>query len=577
MFFCLSAVMVNAFFELSSNRRDIWQAGQDMQGDGRTRALWNVSLLRDVISPSYVRLLLRLREPLGFSDQYQQLWPSATLATPWNNVHEATLMGCRNERLVQRAVDVESTEGSGEEIVDVFVSETTGSKKMKKSIFGFGKSDSKTASTGKIKRDSMHLDLWIECHRAVLLPDSKQSPLEPQDLAVLIDVLLKTEQPVVVCAPSLWTTLTSSKVCETIALPPFVRNTIRCNDSLQRKQQYTPPQQYCRFLLSYCLSDNFMKNPRPTLYLNCLPLLPLANESVGLLKIMSEKEQRAISEITNMGFSVTQAKFSLSRVDYDVIRACEFLTTCDASDNVGGQDAASSIYIVCEQHEMEVFKLASEILLDMSLINSREVEFLTHANMQKLSNIRPFSAGLVPDLLRRILPSDCFTGNPVKTSALLGHAEVLSFLQGFWEFMKLHPAVMVATVEGAAVVPSRDGLLLPLSRMSHCIVQQRAEAKIPDDIVTILELLGAHVVDETVISNISASMPHVFWDYVHSPVRQGVLALLDLLQRSHAQERHKDLPEHPPGDMFESVAVEQRDVLLSYLAESEQISTLTGN
>lgn len=38
-------VMVNGFFELSSNRRDVWQAGSDMTGDGRTRALWNISLM----------------------------------------------------------------------------------------------------------------------------------------------------------------------------------------------------------------------------------------------------------------------------------------------------------------------------------------------------------------------------------------------------------------------------------------------------------------------------------------------------------------------------------------------------
>lgn len=35
-------VMVNGFFELSSNRRDVWQAGSDMTGDGQTRAAWNI-------------------------------------------------------------------------------------------------------------------------------------------------------------------------------------------------------------------------------------------------------------------------------------------------------------------------------------------------------------------------------------------------------------------------------------------------------------------------------------------------------------------------------------------------------
>ena len=38
-------VMLNGFFELSSNRRDVWQSGSDMTGEGRTRANWNIALM----------------------------------------------------------------------------------------------------------------------------------------------------------------------------------------------------------------------------------------------------------------------------------------------------------------------------------------------------------------------------------------------------------------------------------------------------------------------------------------------------------------------------------------------------
>ena len=573
LFKCFFLVMVNAFFELSSNRRDIWQAGQDMQGDGRTRALWNVSLLRDVISPSYVRLLLRQRHVMGFSEQFQSLWPSATLAAPWNNVYEATLNACKNERLVKRAM-----RDNDDSVVEVSAgAETKVQTKSRKSMFGFGKSGS---SGGDVKitgssnsSDPAWMKPWIECHQAVLLPE-EDSSLQPADMHILVDVLLQTNQPVVVCEPMLRNILTISKVCETVALPSFIRYTIRHDCSRSDQTQYIPPQYYCRFLLSYCLLDSSMKNPNPTLELDSLPLLPLADESVGLLQIMTEKQRSAISELTGMGFSMTQAKFALSRVDFDVIRACEFLTSCDSSDNVGGQDTSSAIYVVCEESEMKVFQLASDILLDKTLINTREVEFLTHKNMQLLSNVRPFAASLVPDLLRRILPTDCFTGQQAVLSSLIGHETISSFLTDFWNFMKDHPDVMSAVVEGAAVVPTRDGLLLPLSRMSHCIAHQRAEAKVPVEIISILEALGAHVVDESVITQVSAAMPHLFWDYVHSPVRQGVLALLDLLLRS---SRKGNTDSSLPGeDIFDCLNMDQRDRLLSYIAESEQISTLSG-
>ena len=38
-------VHVNAFFELSTNRRDIWH-GSDLQGVGKLRHAWNICLLQ---------------------------------------------------------------------------------------------------------------------------------------------------------------------------------------------------------------------------------------------------------------------------------------------------------------------------------------------------------------------------------------------------------------------------------------------------------------------------------------------------------------------------------------------------
>lgn len=40
-------VHVNGYFELSSNRRDIW-SGSDMAGAGKLRSKWNVCLLCEV-------------------------------------------------------------------------------------------------------------------------------------------------------------------------------------------------------------------------------------------------------------------------------------------------------------------------------------------------------------------------------------------------------------------------------------------------------------------------------------------------------------------------------------------------
>ncbi|GJN01337.1 hypothetical protein PR202_ga18596 [Eleusine coracana subsp. coracana] len=78
-------VHVNAYFELSSNRRDIW-IGNDMAGGGRIRSEWNLALLEDVVAPAYGHLLAAIAEELGPSDLFLSFWPSAVGIEPWSSM-----------------------------------------------------------------------------------------------------------------------------------------------------------------------------------------------------------------------------------------------------------------------------------------------------------------------------------------------------------------------------------------------------------------------------------------------------------------------------------------------------------
>ncbi|XP_029123505.1 uncharacterized protein [Elaeis guineensis] len=75
-------VHVNAYFELSSNRRDIW-FGNDMAGGGRVRSEWNTCLLEDVIAPAYGHLLAVLAEQIGLCDLFYSFWPTTIGVEPW--------------------------------------------------------------------------------------------------------------------------------------------------------------------------------------------------------------------------------------------------------------------------------------------------------------------------------------------------------------------------------------------------------------------------------------------------------------------------------------------------------------
>ncbi|KAK2972747.1 hypothetical protein RJ640_019395 [Escallonia rubra] len=75
-------VHVNGYFELSSNRRDIW-FGNDMAGGGKKRSDWNMYLLEDVAAPAYGHLLEKVALEIGPSDLFFSLWPPTLRVEPW--------------------------------------------------------------------------------------------------------------------------------------------------------------------------------------------------------------------------------------------------------------------------------------------------------------------------------------------------------------------------------------------------------------------------------------------------------------------------------------------------------------
>ncbi|KAL7692695.1 putative Zinc finger, RING-type, UBA-like superfamily, Zinc finger, RING/FYVE/PHD-type [Plasmopara halstedii] len=79
-------VHVNGYFELSSNRRDIW-TGDDMNGDGKLRSEWNAKLLTDAAAPAYLNFLLTAKAICQEDpSQYLSFFPTCLPSSPWNGV-----------------------------------------------------------------------------------------------------------------------------------------------------------------------------------------------------------------------------------------------------------------------------------------------------------------------------------------------------------------------------------------------------------------------------------------------------------------------------------------------------------
>ncbi|CAM9585905.1 unnamed protein product, partial [Chrysoparadoxa australica] len=80
-------VHINGYFELSSNRRDIWaNTGKELAGDGRLRSEWNHCLLVDVIMPIYAALLLEAAKLLGPQQVLSLLPSSSSMSAPWDSM-----------------------------------------------------------------------------------------------------------------------------------------------------------------------------------------------------------------------------------------------------------------------------------------------------------------------------------------------------------------------------------------------------------------------------------------------------------------------------------------------------------
>lgn len=465
-------IMVNGFFELSSNRRDIWQSGADMTGDGYTRANWNLALLKDVVSPCYARLLMRLKEFLGYTKQYQGFWPSHTAPQPWSLVTSTTLSLCQSQKLL--AIQ------------------------------------SSTALS------------WIEPINAVVVPFSDGGNQYDELYAVLDHY----SAPVIRFQSSdLHQTLIKLQTCPTIATPAYLRKLIR---SKQASTQALLPMSFCKFVVQYCLSDQNVQ--RITSELHDLKIIPLLSNSVGLLKIFDRSQMEAIQQLNLMGYSLQDSISALLQCRFDVMQSCEMLSDTNARHKL--LSLPRSCFILAGAEELEVFRDASTILIDNNALHPNEIEFIGHEKFQLTSNIRRFQPSLAKDLLAEILPPVCMTGQPFAVSP--SQVEKLSrFILDLWKYLSIRSEIIGNLVEGPSLLPLVNFThLLSISRISNVIVPKRGDQEFPQEILNILKLISVPLVSVENMGCDLNAMPSVFWDYVHPPTRKGILNVVSFQLRS---------------------------------------------
>ena len=115
--------------------------------------------------------------------------------------------------------------------------------------------------------------------------------------------------------------------------------------------------------------------------------------------------------------------------------------------------------------------------------------------------------------------------------------------------------------------------LLPLSRLSNLIASSRGDKKMSTELIQILQQIGGvHIVSPVVDSSLSCP---VFWEYIHSPNRSGIISSFGFSLREVATKYAGD-KKRGSSSLFGSLTALQRDLLRAYFATEGPTSNLTG-
>lgn len=470
-------VMINAFFELSSNRRDIWQPGSDMTGTGQTRALWNVELLRHVISPCYARLLQVMKNRIGWSTIYQEYWPSVSISKPWNEVASHTLKLMR---------DMPSL--SNQNCIDIL------SKKI----------------------DVRETPSWFAIKDVYLAPIT-----DDKDMLVCFFTLFKV--PIVDGEESFLRSLEESKLSLGMCTPESVRSVLRAlkpkilTESSEASTFYDLSGQ----LLRYCCSDLSKDYAKE---LSGLPLLPLCNGRVTDFFYFDSSKATMINSIVEMGFPLSSSINALISTNFHIESAFEIL------GNSSRLKLSCTVAIVSTPEELNIFGGKFSSFIQIEHLKSRELEILSEVSNSCSSNVRKFGCEVMLDILFDSFP--ILVNSTALAHSSFGsedaHVAFKATLRKLWNYVLKNHEYFSVLVNGPPIVPIVNSHYVTLSKNSMILVNKMNSVELSEAMSAILNTLGAQIMDLSFLPE-DASFPPTMLSNIFIPRRLSVIELISLL------------------------------------------------
>ncbi len=466
-------VHVNGYFELSSNRRDVWW-GDDMAGDGKARARWNEALLTTIAAECYIRLVLQTVKSKHVTiDSYENLLPAADPSSlqPLSPLWE-TMIRVFFESLAEQPV-----------------------------LY------------------SANLKKYISPSSAVLL-----SPSSPPRLS---EVLLRepTLPLVLISNQTLHSTLLSRSVCTVTTTPGFIRNYF---------VGFTPPSlpPSCRdhdtakFLLQYVLSD---MSPGEYGDLANLPFMPLANGDIGHFASLSLPPKEHLDQLTSMGFTYLLSCHALRLFRNDLDSSIEWLFEhrYDSSDKI--VHGIDPYFLSPDSDSTTLLSPSPHTFVDpASLTNDppQLLKFFQHPNTQRILNIVTLSPPMLGDVVSKTIPSEWRGQEIVDWDPTQTSQPSAAWFKSVYKYVCQNPSCIPHIVEQYPVVPTNHGIVTNLSPSASVVFA----AALEDPLKGALTKLRVHTLLDDLFPP-SLLVPPELFEHIFEPSREGVVCAIDAAVR----------------------------------------------
>lgn len=420
---------MNGYFELSSNRRDIW-FGDGLSGEGLLRAKWNLALLSDVIAPCYARAMMHLSSEAHMKPrQHVQLFPQALPPAPWDTLARSFFKLVQSEPCLY-------TEANGGSWVA-------------------------PSSSVIVQRDEANYHEFVEW----LLEDGF---LVVRNLSEELEKIL----------------VKSSTV------PSFLQSGRVREEYKERKSQHTGNCEAIRCLLDFMLKD---VEAHTLYALVGVSFLPVADGKLVSFAGRSNVDSSALDYLCSMGFSRQHSIRALEKVGgQDVEAGLNWLfqnpNPSLRLEGDGGNEVKSSIYLIPNAEELVLLHTARSSLVSIDALSGRSMALLSSESAQVQLNVKKMDFQGFEDMLAVVLPSSWYGKSFVEWSHENADEPSADWFRLLWKYVGAS-AHLSGLQDKWPIVPTSSGVVTTLSKTSGVLTPEL----IPAGCLGCLQQLGVRL------------------------------------------------------------------------------------